>query len=80
MVFCQASASTFHISSIINVDAIYVTFVPAFLPYPPIIHTATNTVVFMLVAPALIVAMRALPPQWRASGQRSKPVKGKALK
>ncbi|MGA9387675.1 MAG: hypothetical protein WBV70_02485 [Candidatus Bathyarchaeia archaeon] len=61
-------------------DAIYMTFVPAFLPYPPIIHTATNTVVFMLETPALIVAMRAPPPQWRASGQRFKPVKGKALK
>jgi hypothetical protein len=46
-------------------DAIYLAFVPALLPYPLIIHTVTNTVVFMLVAPALTVALQALPPQWK---------------
>jgi thiamine transporter ThiT len=48
-------------------DAIYMTFIPAYLPYPPIIHTVTNTLVFLTVAPALIFAIRALPAQWKTT-------------
>lgn len=39
-------------------EAIYMTFIPLYYPYPPIIHTVTNTVVFATVAPALIHAIR----------------------
>jgi len=39
-------------------EAIYMTFVPAWMPYPPIIHTVTNTIVFALVAPPLVKAIR----------------------
>jgi len=42
-------------------DAIYMTFIPAFYFYPPIVHTVTNTVVFVVLAPALIHAIQALP-------------------
>ncbi|MEM2936399.1 MAG: ECF transporter S component [Candidatus Bathyarchaeia archaeon] len=41
-------------------DAIYLTFIPLYYPYPPIIHTLTNTIVFAIVAPPLIKAIRAL--------------------
>jgi hypothetical protein len=51
-------------------DAIYMTFVPAYLPYPPIIHTVTNTFVFLTVAPALIFAIRALPAQWKTTDKK----------
>lgn len=42
-------------------DAVYFTFIPGFLPYPPIIHAFTNIVVFAIVAPPLILAIRKLP-------------------
>lgn len=41
--------------------AIYMTFIPAYYPYPPIIHTITNTVVFAVIAPTLIHTLRAIP-------------------
>jgi len=41
-------------------EAIYMTFIPAYMPYPPIIHTITNTLVFASLAPALIQAMKTL--------------------
>lgn len=40
-------------------DAVYLTFVPLYYLYPPIVHTVTNTIIFATVAPALI---RALEP------------------
>lgn len=42
-------------------QAIVLTFVPLYLPWPPIIHTVTNTIVFATVAPTLIAAIRTLP-------------------
>lgn len=42
-------------------EAIYLTFIPAYYFYPPIIHTVTNTIVFAIVAPAIIHALKALP-------------------
>ena len=42
-------------------EAIYLTFIPLWLPYPPIIHTFTNAIVFALVAPPLIKAVKDLP-------------------
>jgi hypothetical protein len=48
-------------------EAIYLTFVPAFLPYPPIIHTITNTIIFAVIAPALIHAIQTLPPNLKIS-------------
>lgn len=42
-------------------EAIYLTFIPAYYLYPPIVHTITNTIVFAVIAPALIHAIRALP-------------------
>jgi hypothetical protein len=43
------------------IQAIYLTFVPLFYPWPPIIHTVTNTLIFGLVAPIVIQAIRELP-------------------
>ena len=43
------------------IQAIYLTFVPLYYPWPPIIHTATNTVIFAVVAPPLIQAVMRLP-------------------
>jgi len=42
-------------------EAIYLTFIPLWLPYPPIIHTVTNTFVFAIVGPPIIKAIAALP-------------------
>jgi len=42
-------------------EAIYLTFIPLWLPYPPIVHTFTNTIVFALVAPPLIKAIKDFP-------------------
>ena len=44
-------------------DAIYWTFIPLFYPYPPITHAFTNTIVFALIGPALILAIKKLPTQ-----------------
>jgi len=38
-------------------EAILLTFIPAWMPYPPIVHTVTNTIIFGLVAPPLIKAI-----------------------
>lgn len=42
--------------------AIYFTFIPipGWMPYPPIVHTFANTVIFAVVAPPLIMAARRL--------------------
>jgi len=42
-------------------EAIYMTFIPAYYLYPPIVHTFTNTIVFAVIAPPLIHALQALP-------------------
>lgn len=42
-------------------ESIYFTFIPLYLPYPPITHTFTNAVVFALVAPPLIKAIKVFP-------------------
>lgn len=41
--------------------AVVLTFVPLYYPWPPIIHTLTNSIIFATVAPALITTIRALP-------------------
>jgi hypothetical protein len=51
-------------------DAIYLTFIPLYYPYPPIIHTATNTVVFAILAPALIHAIRVFSVYFKAPSQK----------
>ncbi len=42
-------------------QAVVLTFVPLYYLWPPIIHTATNAIIFATVAPALISTIRALP-------------------
>lgn len=42
-------------------QSIILTFVPLYYPWPPIVHTFTNAVIFATVAPVLAVAIRALP-------------------
>jgi len=42
-------------------DAIYLTFVPLYMIYPPIVHTIANTVIFAIIAPPLILAVKKLP-------------------
>lgn len=42
-------------------QAVVLTFVPLYLPYPPIIHTATNAIIFAAVAPVLITVIAQLP-------------------
>lgn len=42
-------------------QAIYLTFVPLYTPWPPIIHTITNTIIFAVVAPPIIQAVTKLP-------------------
>lgn len=42
-------------------EAIYLTFIPLYYPYPPVIHTFTNTIIFAAIAPALIFAIQNLP-------------------
>jgi hypothetical protein len=47
-------------------QSIIYTFIPLFLPYPPIIHTVTNAIIFALVAPVVITAIKALPSMGEA--------------
>jgi len=42
-------------------QAIWLTFVPLYYPWPPIIHTFSNSLIFALVAPVLIIAIKNLP-------------------
>jgi hypothetical protein len=42
-------------------QSIILTFVPLYYPWPPIVHTFTNAVIFATVAPVLAVAIRSLP-------------------
>ena len=48
-------------------QAIYLTFVPLYTPWPPIIHTVTNTIIFAVVAPPLIQAVTKLPEMLNSS-------------
>jgi len=41
-------------------EAIYLTFIPLYMPYPPIIHTVTNTLVFAIMAPPTINSIKSL--------------------
>lgn len=45
------------------------TFVPAYYPYPPIVHTVTNTLVFLVIAPPLINRIEALQLSTPGVGQ-----------
>lgn len=42
-------------------QSIVYTFIPLYMPYPPIVHTITNSIIFAVVAPSLIIAIRNLP-------------------
>lgn len=42
-------------------QAIYLTFIPLYYPWPPIIHTFTNAIIFGLIAPVIIRAVNRLP-------------------
>jgi uncharacterized membrane protein len=42
-------------------QSIVLTFVPLYYPWPPIVHTATNAIIFAAVAPVLIFAIKSLP-------------------
>jgi uncharacterized membrane protein len=41
-------------------DTIYLTFIPLYYPYPPIVHTFVNTLVFAIVAPPTITSVKDL--------------------
>ena len=47
-------------------QSIIYTFIPLYLPYPPIIHTVTNAVIFAAVAPVVITAIKSLPSMGEA--------------
>ena len=42
-------------------DALVLTFIPLYYPWPPIVHTVTNTVIFGVLAPPLIRAVNRMP-------------------
>jgi len=42
-------------------QSIVLTFIPMYYPWPPIVHTATNAIIFGAVAPVLIISIKALP-------------------
>ncbi len=48
-------------------EAIYLTFVPLYYPYPPITQAFTNAIIFAIVAPTLILAIKKLPTQTRTT-------------
>ncbi|MEM3640646.1 MAG: hypothetical protein QXH37_01825 [Candidatus Bathyarchaeia archaeon] len=48
-------------------EAIYLTFIPLYYPYPPIVHTFTNTLLFLILAPALIRAINRFSVYFRTS-------------
>jgi hypothetical protein len=52
-------------------DAIYLTFVPLYYPYPPIVHTFVNTLLFAILAPALIHAANYFSVYFKASPSNS---------
>jgi uncharacterized membrane protein len=52
-------------------QSIYFTFIPLWLPYPPIAHTPVTTLIFAIVAPPLIRAVGNYPLFQSASQQQS---------
>ena len=57
------------------IQAVYLTFVPLYYPWPPIIHTVTNTIIFAIVAPPIIQAIRRLPETLNTGGPKQNQVK-----
>jgi hypothetical protein len=53
-------------------QAIILTFIPAYYPYPPIIHTVTNTIIFAALAPPLIQGILRLPEMLNSRGAQQK--------
>ncbi len=56
------------------VQTIYLTFVPLYYPWPPIIHTVTNTIIFAVLAPPIIQGIRRLPETLNTGEPKQKPV------
>jgi len=56
------------------IQAIYLTFIPLYYPWPPIIHTFTNTVIFAVIAPPLIQGIRKLPETLNTGETKQKTV------
>jgi uncharacterized membrane protein len=54
------------------IQAIYLTFIPLYYPWPPIIHTFTNTVIFAVIAPPLIQGIKKLPETLNTSETKQK--------
>jgi len=42
-------------------QSIILTFVPLYYPWPPIVHTFTNAIIFAMAVPVLVIAIKALP-------------------
>jgi hypothetical protein len=55
-------------------QAFYLTFVPLYYPWPPIIHTVTNTIIFAVLAPPIIQGIRRLPETLNTGEPKQKPV------
>lgn len=53
-------------------EAIYLTFIPLYYPYPPITQVITNTIIFTLLGSPLIMAIKRLPVLWESSMTESK--------
>jgi hypothetical protein len=47
-------------------EAIYLTFIPLYYPYPPITQVFTNTIIFAFLGTPLIVAINKLPISWNS--------------
>ena len=56
------------------IQAIYLTFIPLYYPWPPIIHTFTNTVIFAVLAPPLIQGIKKLPETLNTGETKQKTV------
>ena len=56
------------------IQAIYLTFIPLYYPWPPIIHTFTNTIIFAFIAPPLIQGIRKLPETLNTGETKQKTV------
>ena len=56
------------------IQAIYLTFIPLYYPWPPIIHTFTNTIIFAVIAPPLIQGIKKLPETLNTGETKQKTV------
>ena len=56
------------------IQAIYLTFIPLYYPWPPIIHTFTNTLIFAVIAPPLIQGIKKLPETLNTGDTKQKTV------